>query len=269
MAGHTATGCRISSPLRLASGDTTSVAGDMHDADCGPHDFNVGCTFFAPAHKPSYGDAFNAVGGGVYAMEWTSDQLRIWHFPRGAVPGDLSRDGAVGSFFRNMRVVLNINFCGDYGEATWARAGGGASGKEGGGGGGESCMARLEGESCRHYVANNPQAFGDAYWGVNYINVYQRGKVATQVRVGAEDSSSSSLSDGAGASAANTSPVPPDRGPPHPLRAAPPPRARCPPPPPPPPSTAPRASASTRSSGASSPPTAFPGSSSWALTRRP
>ena len=37
----------------------------------------------------SYGDPFNAVGGGVYAMQWTSSQIKIWHFPRTQIPNDI------------------------------------------------------------------------------------------------------------------------------------------------------------------------------------
>ena len=43
----------------------------------------------------SYGDAFNAEGGGVYAMEWDEEALRIWHFPRSAIPIDITLAGAV------------------------------------------------------------------------------------------------------------------------------------------------------------------------------
>ena len=41
----------------------------------------------------SYGDAFNAEGGGVYAMEWDEDALRIWHFPRSGIPDDIVLPG--------------------------------------------------------------------------------------------------------------------------------------------------------------------------------
>lgn len=37
----------------------------------------------------SYGDGFNAIGGGVYALLWEETTLQVWHFPRGSVPPDV------------------------------------------------------------------------------------------------------------------------------------------------------------------------------------
>jgi hypothetical protein len=37
----------------------------------------------------SYGTAFNANGGGVYASLWTSDGIKVWYFASRDVPGDI------------------------------------------------------------------------------------------------------------------------------------------------------------------------------------
>jgi hypothetical protein len=37
----------------------------------------------------SYGASFNNNGGGVYALEWTSNWLRVYFFPRNAIPLDI------------------------------------------------------------------------------------------------------------------------------------------------------------------------------------
>ena len=37
----------------------------------------------------SYGDGFNQANGGVYVMEWTTQNINIWYFGRGEVPNDL------------------------------------------------------------------------------------------------------------------------------------------------------------------------------------
>ncbi len=37
----------------------------------------------------SYGTAFNKVGGGVYATQLEDQAIRIWHWPRDAVPADI------------------------------------------------------------------------------------------------------------------------------------------------------------------------------------
>lgn len=92
--------------------------------DCNTYE---GCNYAPPAgDTTSYGDVFNAVGGGVYALEWTSDVIQIWHFPRTGIPQDIvdkvpdpSGWGApqalfgtsscdVGTHFSNMSIVLNI-----------------------------------------------------------------------------------------------------------------------------------------------------------------
>jgi hypothetical protein len=38
----------------------------------------------------SYGAGLNAIGGGVYAMEWTSDWIRVWFFPRTQIPASIN-----------------------------------------------------------------------------------------------------------------------------------------------------------------------------------
>lgn len=51
---------------------------------------NAGCNYLPPAsHTHTYGDTFNAVGGGVYALDWTSEAIRIWHWPRQRIPADI------------------------------------------------------------------------------------------------------------------------------------------------------------------------------------
>ncbi|KAM0343996.1 hypothetical protein ACHAPU_008054 [Fusarium lateritium] len=171
MSAHTAEGCM------LDPADSNLFSGERLGLDCGVGNDNVGCGFRAPeSDTSSYGDAFNAIGGGVYAMEWDSEYISIWHFPRGAIPADIdakrpdpSKWGIpqslfggskcnVDEYFNDMKIVLNINFCGDYGEGTW----------------GDSETCRALAPTCREYVANNPGDFQDAYFDVSYIDVYSR-----------------------------------------------------------------------------------------------
>ncbi|RGP78569.1 glycoside hydrolase family 16 [Fusarium longipes] len=171
MSAHTAQGCM------LDPADSNLFSGIRRNLDCGVGTDNVGCGFNPPeSDTSSYGDGFNAVGGGVYAMEWDSEYISIWHFPRGAIPADIEAKRPdprkwgvpqslfggskcnVDDYFSDMRLVLNINFCGDYGEGTWASS--------------EVCRALAP--TCREYVANNPTAFTEAYFDVSYIDVYTR-----------------------------------------------------------------------------------------------
>jgi hypothetical protein len=45
---------------------------------------------FADMDPTSYGAGLNAIQGGVYAMEWTSDWIRVWFFPRGQIPESIT-----------------------------------------------------------------------------------------------------------------------------------------------------------------------------------
>jgi hypothetical protein len=89
----------------------------------------AGCTANA-ATANTFGTGFNANGGGVYAMEWTSDAIKIWFFPRGAIPVSITAekpetsdfgtpmvnfqgDCNINSRFKDQRFVFATNFCGD------------------------------------------------------------------------------------------------------------------------------------------------------------
>ncbi|TIC98867.1 Endo-1,3(4)-beta-glucanase [Colletotrichum higginsianum] len=140
---------------------------------------NAGCNYLPPASHPhTYGDSFNAVGGGVYALEWTSEAIRIWHWPRQSIPRDIidkrpdpstwdlpsalfgTSTCEVDRYFKDMSLVIQTNFCGDYAANIW--------GKDG-----DTCNQRAP--TCVEYVANNPSAFKNAYWEVNFIDVYEIG----------------------------------------------------------------------------------------------
>ena len=95
----------------------------------------TGCTVSATAPDNS-GSAFNVNGGGVYAMEWTSTAIRIWFFPRNAIPDSITsgepdtdsfgRSAAnfegncdIDAHFFNHSIVFNIDFCGQYAGNVW------------------------------------------------------------------------------------------------------------------------------------------------------
>lgn len=57
-------------------------------------DGNTGCGVQASTTN-SYGPSFNAIGGGIYAMERTSTFIKVWFFPRGSsIPSDVSSGAA-------------------------------------------------------------------------------------------------------------------------------------------------------------------------------
>ncbi|GAW14380.1 hypothetical protein ANO14919_037820 [Xylariales sp. No.14919] len=168
---HTTSGCQ-------APG--TGFTGVQGPTDCSITPENVGCNYAAPtSDRATYGDAFNAEGGGVYALEWDSQDIKIWHFPRRAIPDDInlaplvtpdpttwgppqalfggSRCQADSHFF-NMSLVINTNFCGAYAGNIWGVA--------------DQCNELAP--TCEEYVAGNPSSFSNAFWQINYIDVYEK-----------------------------------------------------------------------------------------------
>ncbi|KAI1810616.1 glycoside hydrolase family 16 protein [Poronia punctata] len=175
ISAHTTPGCEIPS---------SGFTGVPVATDCSLSPGNIGCNYAAPtADASTYGDAFNAEGGGVYALEWDSDGIRIWHFPRSAIPDNVNRaplpdpttwgppqalfGGSkcdVDSYFYNMSLVINTNFCGDYAGEIW----------------GITDQCNKLAPTCEEYVAANPRSFNNAFWQINYIDVYRKKPARTR-----------------------------------------------------------------------------------------
>ncbi|KAK8079984.1 hypothetical protein PG997_007802 [Apiospora hydei] len=115
---------------------------------------NIRCNYASPvSDATSYGDSFNAQGGGIYALEWDSDGLKVWHFPRSAVPSDIAYApltspepaswGPPQALFGGSGLVININLCGDYAGNIWGKT--------------DKCDTLAP--TCKDYVASSPKAF--------------------------------------------------------------------------------------------------------------
>ncbi|OJZ92578.1 glycoside hydrolase family 16 protein, partial [Aspergillus luchuensis CBS 106.47] len=165
---HTSDGCSVSSSADFTGSMTTdncyvSAAGQSNNAGCGITD----------PDGTSYGTAFNANNGGVFATEWTSDAISIWFFERGSIPDDIDSgnpdpdswgspvarfqgDCDIDAHFDNLQIIFDTTFCGDWAGNVW---------------GSGSCASVAS--SCSDYVANNPEAFAEAYWIINSLKVYQ------------------------------------------------------------------------------------------------
>ncbi|KAH0433604.1 mixed-linked glucanase [Colletotrichum camelliae] len=173
VSGHTTSGCTLP--------DNPAVSGQTLLTDCTSPGTtnNAGCNYVPPTSDThTYGDPFNAVGGGVYALEWTDDAISVWHWPRQSIPADIlskkpdpsgwglptalfgTSTCEVDKYFKDMSIVIQTNFCGDYAGNIWGQA---------------SDTCNQVAPTCNEYVANNPTAFTSAYWEVNYIDVYQLG----------------------------------------------------------------------------------------------
>ncbi|SPQ18874.1 1cd3fd05-b2d5-48a6-a435-eb4b6ae0545c [Thermothielavioides terrestris] len=177
---HTGAGCTISNTGTIS---TTKLLA----ANC---QGNEGCTQQTTS-SDNYGTGFNAAGGGVYAVEWTSAAIKVWFFPRGSSAATQLAAGATSSssssstasspdpstfgpplaafvggptcsidqHFANHNLVFDTTFCGDWAGRVWADD--------------ETCSALAS--TCEDFVGQNPGAFTQAYWLVNGLRVYQAG----------------------------------------------------------------------------------------------
>lgn len=166
---HTSAGCTID-----ISG---SQGGDvLSSSDCNNNNAYNGCGV-STTNTQNYGPGFNNIGGGVYAMQWTSSAIKVFFFPRSSIPSDIqsgnpnpsgwgtplvSFNGGSGcnidSHFSQMQIVFDTTFCGDWaGQASVWSSG--------------TCGSQAA--TCQDFVAANPSAFSQAYWTVNYVKVYQ------------------------------------------------------------------------------------------------
>mmetsp|Transcript_36997 Transcript_36997/g.87908 ORF Transcript_36997/g.87908 Transcript_36997/m.87908 type:complete len:420 (+) Transcript_36997:223-1482(+) len=135
--------------------------------------FNQGCS--VDAGDGTMGAGFNAAGGGVWAMVWSSAEIRVHFFPRGSVPSDLAESRPTPSawglpvarfaFGREcegyqlgpMKLVVSLTFCGDWAGTVWGAGG---------------CASKAGNHTCEEFVRENPSAFREAYWGIKHLKVF-------------------------------------------------------------------------------------------------
>ena len=172
MTVHTNAGCTISNTGMTGTVNTTNC-----DTNAQGQKKNAGCGVISNS-KNNYGAGFNAIGGGIYATEWTSTAISIWFFPRYSIPSDITSltpnpsgwgtplakfaGGCnIDQHFQNMNMVFDTTFCGQWAGAddVWAAS---------------SCSQMTS--TCNAHVQLMPDAFTEAYWLVNGVRVYQQGQ---------------------------------------------------------------------------------------------
>lgn len=180
---HTAGTCSITD---------TGMTGAVNATGCGEDLGTVGCVI--EGEQGSYGTSFNKQGGGVYAMQWTEQFVKIWFFPRASIPTsitkgapDVSQFGTpmalveegcdVASSFKAQSFVFDVTFCGDWAGGVYGQSGCPMSSSD-------------SSQSCINYVAKNPTAFQQTYWEINSVKIYQT-DVAAKTIVSTSHSSSS------------------------------------------------------------------------------
>ncbi|PCH33233.1 glycoside hydrolase family 16 protein [Wolfiporia cocos MD-104 SS10] len=177
---HTNTGCTLpsSNPATLAISGTLVSTADCSVAGTG----DTGCGIRANQTN-SFGAAFNAIGGGVYAMKWDNSGITVHFFERSAIPADITTGAPQPSgwgmaianfpastcdpskFFYNHSAIFDTTLCGAWAGDDWGDAG--VPGQE------QSCASRTNTATCEEFVANNGAAFDEAYWEVKSVKIYQ------------------------------------------------------------------------------------------------
>lgn len=117
---HTGDTCSIPSNNRGFTGSVATTDCNYNDGDNG-----TGCKIVAP-NSNSYGN-FNSNQGGTYAMEWTTQAISVWFFPRGSAPDMTNPDPStwpnpiakfpstncnLDSNFDEQRILFDNTFCG-------------------------------------------------------------------------------------------------------------------------------------------------------------
>jgi len=166
---HTSPGCTMPA--------SRAMAGSHTGLDCNSAvNSNAGCGASVPDGS-SYGPAFNANGGGWYAIERTVDFVAVWFWGRDSpsildevVNGfdsiDTDNWGVPAAYFPNTNcdiashfgpasITINIALCGDWAGDSGIYAAAGCPG------------------TCADFVNNNPGAFSNAFFEFPWIKVYQ------------------------------------------------------------------------------------------------
>ncbi len=168
---HTNAGCTIGT-TGMAS--TSTVNTTNCDTNAANQQKNAGCSVMSQ-NTQSFGSGFNAIGGGVYATEWTSQYINIHFFPRSSIPSDITSGTPnpsswgtpmahfagncdIDQHFTNMNIVFDTTLCGQWAgaEDVW---------------GASSCATTSA--TCNAHVQVTPSAFTEAYWLINGVQVYQ------------------------------------------------------------------------------------------------
>lgn len=197
---HTSSGCSMKNVKRNETGTVLKT-------QCASEESSDGCGVNDTTHADlSFGAGFNSNGGGVYAMDWRSNGIRVWFFERNSIPADLtalSEDSTtptmddwgipvaefsdascnIDSHFSNHQIIFDTTFCGDWaGEAsTWNAS---------------SCYNADTAPTCVKYMETNPTDLQNAYWTINGLWVFQANGTGASV-VGAEYATTTTTSSAA------------------------------------------------------------------------
>ncbi|KAJ7642772.1 glycoside hydrolase family 16 protein [Mycena polygramma] len=160
---HTGPGCTLDTSLvsdfvgKHTASTNCAVGGGNNDG-CGITDFS----------PHVYGHNFNLLAGGVYAHTVSDAGIKIWHFPRTAIPADITAQKPdpsgwgkpaaffssatcdISSHFKDHVLTFDTTLCGDWAGAAFD-------------GGQTACAAAVA----------DPSNYENAQWKLNYVSVYE------------------------------------------------------------------------------------------------
>ncbi|KAI1778313.1 glycoside hydrolase family 16 protein [Hypoxylon cercidicola] len=177
-------------------GDCKIVSDGMTSTIDSPncYDFANGQAEYQGCSASKTSSTFGSSTGGVYALEWTSDYLKIWEWSHLLAPSDVTlgkpspnllwgtpsfviKKCDIEKAFKDMKMVLNIDFCAVAGQTDkWA-----------------SCKASTGYDTCTKYVAKKASDFSDVNFKVKDIKVYQLKDVQTSTSSSTISSTTSSI----------------------------------------------------------------------------
>ncbi|KAI1382076.1 glycoside hydrolase family 16 protein [Hypoxylon crocopeplum] len=152
----------------------TSTGCSFSQGDCNaPGTATLGCGT-ASHDEQTLADGFNEIGGGVFALEWTSSAINIFFFPRTNIPEDITSEtpdpstwGApstsfsgsgcnIPEHFKDHQIVFDTTLCGDWAGKVFS----------------DDPVCASKASTCQEFVASNPSAFKDSYWLIHSVKTY-------------------------------------------------------------------------------------------------
>lgn len=149
------------------------------DAQGNPSDYELCWIQNTPTQAQSFGPGLNANGGGTFALQWDSNGISYWFWPRGSAPAALNQDSAVEGYLpEDPSTVL--------GPPQWKLPLVDDHGKEYCPGEGLDRWSFqkfiINTELCGNYVGNydecqqrilsDPKSVENAYWDISWIKIY-------------------------------------------------------------------------------------------------
>jgi hypothetical protein len=132
---HSAPGCTMPQSAQSSS------SGTVFSTVCTSSQSNNGGCAIGDGNPQSFGEGFNAGGGGVYAVQWTNAAISMWSFPRSSIPGDIASKNPnplqwgtpvahfpstscdIGNHFVDQSLVIDTTLCGDWAGAVYSSSG--------------------------------------------------------------------------------------------------------------------------------------------------